>query len=457
MYENISPLDYRYYRGNERLFGKLRPYLSEEASVRYQARTEAALAAALAKRGICPQETAEEIARAAEEVTAEEVHEEDRRIRHATRALVNCIRSRVSDSAKPYVHFTTTSFDIVDTANAARYKEFTAEVLLPAVQELLDQLIGIAMREKDTLQAGRTHGQHAVPITFGYAIAEYVDRIGTARDGIDAAAGRLKGKISGAVGSHNAQSLFLDDPEAFEREVLSELGLEPARHSTQVVQPEYLLHLLHHVVALHGILANLADDMRHLQRSEIAEVAEEFGKDQVGSSTMPHKRNPWNFENVKSMWKTTMPRIVTSYMDQICEHQRDLTNSASGRFVPELFALVTESVDRMTRLMSRLVVDSERIKENFAQSRESIIAEAIYLLLAAYGHPDAHEAVRKKTLESERTGRPLRELVLSDEELAPYTGKFTDEQRKIVENPERYVGVCSRKTEAICKHWRSGG
>ncbi len=459
-YDAISPLDFRYYGSNKALFAACQPYLSERAFVAYQLEVEAALARTLAAHGLCPQGAAQEIAAACARVTAEEVYAEDARIRHATRAIVNCVRAKVSDAAKPYVHFTVTSFDVTDSANAARYKAFSLEVLVPALASLQDALIALALREKGTVQIGRTHGQHAVPITFGYAIAEYVERVGNAILRIEAAARGLRGKVAGAVGSHNAQALFIGDPERFERDVLAQLGLEPGRHATQIVAPEPLLGLLHETVVAHGIIANLADDMRHLQRTEIGEVAEEFGKDQVGSSTMPHKSNPWNFENVKSMWKETMPRIVTHYMDQICEHQRDLTNSASARFIPEILALVTESSMRMATLMGRLVVDRERIARNLAQSKESVIAEALYLLLAFHGHPDAHEAVRQKTLEAERTGKTLRELVPADEALSPYFARFTQAQRETLAHPETYVGLCAAKTERICAHWkavRAGG
>ena len=104
------------------------------------------------------------------------------------------------------------------------------------------------------------------------------------------------------------------------------------------------------------MLANLADDMRNLQRTEIGEVGEAFGKDQVGSSTMPHKRNPWNFENVKSQWKLAMSRMTAVYADQISEHQRDLTNSASQRFLPEILVLFVSAVRRMARDFAQAVV-----------------------------------------------------------------------------------------------------
>jgi len=454
LFDNISPLDFRYYGRKEKVKEKLKPYLSEEGAVRYLAKVEAALTKTLAKKGVCDKKTADEVENASRQVTSQEIYLEEDRIKHNIRALANSIRKRVSDEAKPYVHFTTTSHDIICTADAARFKDFSNHILIPALINMERTLIYLALREKDTLQIGRTHGQHAEPITFGFAIALYVSRIGARIKAIQRTANNLRGKIAGAVGAYNASSLFFNDPEDFERSVLKQLKLKPSPISTQVVEPEYMADFIHAITSCFGVLANLADDMRHLQRSEIAEVAEAFGKKQVGSSTMPHKRNPINFENVKSMWKEFMPRINTIYMDQICEHQRDLTNSASSRFVPETLAGLYVSITRLNRVMSNLVVDKQNLKKNFALNKEMITAEPAYILLSAHNHPDAHEYVRELTLKSQKTGRPFRELLFKDQNLAGYLTKFNKKQIDILKSPERYIGIASKKVDKICGFWK---
>ncbi|MFC1704952.1 lyase family protein [Nanoarchaeota archaeon] len=251
-----------------------------------------------------------------------------------------------------------------------------------AVIVLDKSIIARSGNESVTIQIGRTHGQHAEPITFGFAIAQYVSRVGASIMRIKKAADNIRGKIAGAVGAYNASALFIKDPIKFEKEVLGELGIKASPMSTQVVEGEYMADFVHAMVAAFGVIANLADDMRHLQRSELSEVAEAFGKKQVGSSTMPHKRNPINFENVKSMWKAFMPRMSTVYMDQICEHQRDLTNSASSRFVPEILAGLYTSVVRLNRVMGNLVVDRASLQRNFDMNKDMISAEPAYILLA---------------------------------------------------------------------------
>lgn len=447
-FDSLSPIDYRYWDE------EVAKYLSENGFTHYKLLVEFALVRVLHRRGICPESVVKEVESACGQVTTTEVYEEEDRIRHDIRALVNCILAKVSDSTKPYVHMTATSYDIIDSANAARYKAVVEKVLVPSLTKLEGVLIDITLREAETVQVGRTHGQHAVPITFGFALAGYVSRIGGSIQVLEALATELPGKFSGAVGAYNASLLFFDDPEGFEAEVLAELGLTPAEHSTQIVPPEALTRLFCEVMIMAGILANLSDDMRHLQRTEIGEVGEEFEAAQVGSSTMPQKRNPINFENVKSFWKIVMPRIVTVFMDQISEHQRDLTNSASARTYGEVIAYAVSMTKRLTRTMSKLKVDRENLRRNLEMTKGGIIAEPLQLLLAALGHPDAHEKVRILTLQAQHEVRPLEEIVVGDTEMKNYLEKMTPCQRQILSNPSLYTGIAVKKAKAVAEHWK---
>ncbi|MGE5552706.1 MAG: lyase family protein [Betaproteobacteria bacterium] len=453
-WNNLSPLDGRYRAANPALWDRLAAHLSEAAYLRYQLEVEAALVEGLAAEGLCPTEVAEEIRQAIPGITAEEVAAEEKRTRHNIRALVNCLQRHVSEAARPWVHFTATSADIMDTANSLRLRAATQEVVRPTLLRLELALLRLAEREAGTLQIGRTHGQHAVPVTFGYACALYVDRLGRRIQAIEAAAQNLRGKLAGAVGAYNAASLFLPDARRFEEGVLGRLGLKPAGAATQIVEPEFAADYLHALISTFGVLANLADDFRHLQRSEIAEIGEYFSPEQVGSSTMPHKRNPWNFEHVKSLYKEFMPRMVTVYLDQISEHQRDLTNSASARFVVEVVAGLVLGADRLAGIIERLGVHREQMARNFAQARESFVAEPLYLCLAAAGHPNAHEAVRRLTLEAEKTGQPLLQLLEGNAELAPYVARITPAQRAVLAQPEGYTGLAEQRTRELCASWR---
>ncbi len=452
LFSNISPLDHRYsLREEERK--RLEQYFSEEASIAYRLKVELALVETLAARGLCSQAVAGEVREAIKEIRAEEVYEEERRTRHDIRALVNTIKKRVSTEAHPWLHFTATSMDIVETARSLCFKEANQELVLPAVRGLLSTWIELARRERDTLQIGRTHGQHALPITFGLALTSHLERLGERMERLEETASRLPGRLAGAVGGFNAQSLFFDDPEAFERDFLQRLGLEQARVKTQILPPEYQLDYLHAVVSAYGVLANFSDDMRHLQRSEIEEVGEHFARDQVGSSTMPHKRNPINYENVKSMWKEFMPRIVTHYLDQISEHQRDLTNSASSRFIPELITGFVSSINRLQRVCKNFAVDRGAMERNLKQSRDMILAEPLYLLLAHAGHPDAHEAVRRLTLEAEEKKMGIMELLQEKEDLQQYWSGMDENQRAVLKDPAKYTGQAEEIVDRVTTYW----
>ena len=453
--ELFSPTDFRY------SVGDLLQFLSEEAYVKYKARVEGALARQLSKSEICSKKVANEIELAAKEVTAEDVYSEERRIKHDIRALANVIRNRVSEESKPFVHLTATSYDIVDTANALRFKDAVFHVVLPDLLKLESVLIELALKYAGLPQIGRTHGQHAEPMTVGFSFAYYVSRLGQRILKIRESANNLSGKFAGAVGVYGPLSLIVKDPELFESELLSSLGLKASEVSTQIVQPEPITDLMHSIVSAFGVIANFARDMRHLQRSEISEISEEFSAEQVGSSTMPQKRNPINFENVESMWKKFMPQMVTVYMDQISEHQRDLTNSSSQRYLPELVVAFDYSVRRLTRTLwddkrSRLkiTVDEQMLQKNLALSADKIASEPLYILLAAQGHPDAHETVRRLVQESIEKKKSFREIIKTDAELTKYYDKIPKTGWALIEDPIKYRGISEEKARKVALSWK---
>ena len=450
----FSPTDFRY---NVK---ELVPYLSEKAYVQYKARVEAALASELASVGICSKSVANEIRQACELVTAEQVYAEEARIKHDIRALVNVIRGEVSDEAKPYVHLTATSYDIVDTANSLRFKEAISKVVLPDLAKLEYHLIQISRKYASTVQIGRTHGQHAEPITFGFFVSNYVSRLGKRIVKLRDALFNLTGKFSGAVGVYGPLSLLLENPEAFEEDLLKSLDLASSEVSSQIVQPEPLTDLMHQIVVTFGVIANFCRDMRNLQRSEIGEISEDFGTAQVGSSTMPQKRNPISFENIESLWKKFMPQMITVYLDQISEHQRDLTNSASQRYLVELIVAFDYCVRRLDRTIwneksdsPRLVVNKENMRRNLESNLDNISAEPLYVLLAISGHPDAHEVVRKFVQESIENGMSFRETIKNNSELGKYLRKLGPEKRLYIERPESYIGLAEKKTLKIVGRW----
>lgn len=460
---NISPIDHRYSLSEAEVFEQLSEYISEQAVITSCAKAEAALIKAhLAVRGELTAELEQAVDRAAQTINPAAVYAEEEKTHHNIRALVNVMKTLVPPQTAPLVHLGATSVDILDTALSVRVRDCVQHVLLPQLRSLETALCATAEREAETPQVGRTHGQHAVPITFGFAIAEYVSRLGKSILEIEKRSNELKGKLAGPVGAYNGPSMIVQDPEDLERRYLAYLRLEPSEHSTQLVEPEYLLRLLLECNVAFGIIANLADDLRNLQRSEIGEVFEYFSSTQVGSSTMPQKRNPWNSEHVKSLWKAFAPRVITFYMDQISEHQRDLTNSASQRFVADYLAGFALAAARMKSVVSGLQADHENMARNLAQAggkvKGGVLAEPAYILLAEAGVSDAHEIVRKITLEAEQTGAPFADA------LKAHAGAYEKIRAQLAKlgiadadaffaDPARYRGLSAEKARRLAQKY----
>lgn len=460
---NISPIDHRYSLSESAVFDRLSSHISEQAAIISCARAEIALVKAhLAVRGGLDANLEKRLDAVATEIDPSRVYAEEEKTKHNIRALVNVLKEMVPAEVAPLVHLGSTSVDILDTALSVRVRDCVKEVILPELRELETKLCEIARREAATPEVGRTHGQHAVPITFGFAVAEYVSRLGKSILEIEARADGLAGKLAGAVGAYNATSMIVRDPEDLERRYLSYLGLEPSEHSTQLVEPEYLLRLLLECNVAFGVIANLADDLRNLQRSEVGEVFEYFSSTQVGSSTMPQKRNPWNSEHVKSLWKAFAPRVVTFFMDQISEHQRDLTNSASQRFVADYLAGFTLAVARMKNVVSGLQADREGMAKNLANAggkvKGGVLAEPAYILLAESGISDGHEVIRKITLDAETNGITFYEALRKN---ADAFARITAQLEKLgvadpagfFANPDRYRGLAAEKAERLAKKY----
>ena len=428
---------------------------SERSRVAYQAYLEAALAHALAGHGICSQTIADEIDAAARQINIEDVEREEQTTKHDIKAVVNTIKAHISDEAKPYVHFGATSNDIISSATALQLRTAVTQLVIPRLDTLITTLSELADKYADTTQIGRTHGQHGVPITFGYYLSGYVSRLGTTRMALADLAKNLRGKFSGAVGAYNALSLFVDDPLEFEISVLASVDLEPAEFSSQIVPSEQFARLIDELAIAASIMANLSHDMRHLQRTEIAEVRERFEPGQTGSSTMAHKRNPWNFENVISMSKQVTAQVINANLNIVSEHQRDLTDSSSGRFYTLPIAAVASMSARLQRIMSKIEVDEEAMQRNLKLTGGAIAAEPLYLLLERQGHTSAHEVIKTLSHQALEQGKTLAEMAATSSEIADYWNKLSDAEQRLIAEPETYyTGQASQKARRITAVWR---
>ena len=452
-FDYISPLDTRYYGDDRRVYDALHRYLSEAATIKYQILVEQAIVASLEQAAIAPPGISRRLAAAASVVTPERVYEEEHRTHHNIRALVNCLRENLPESDRGYVHLFATSADIQDTARSLALRDLTREKLLPEIRELILVLIKAARKDAEVPQIGRTHGRFAEPITVGYWLANFVTRLNGRAEKVADSAKELRGMFSGAVGAHSALALvWPNDPALIEIEVLERLGLKPGdgSASTQVIQPEYLTDYAHSLISIFGVLANIADDFRHLMRSEVEEVGEDLDTYQVGSSTMPHKINPKNFENVKSLWKAFMPRMMTVYMDQISEHQRDLTNSASTRFFNELVASTYYATYRLRDAIKKTKTNQSAIAANLQRSYEWIVAEPLYISFALAGHPNPYDKLRSFVLQARERGTDVLSCIEIDEEAKALWAKLPENRKSVILDPSKYVGDAVVRTHSIC-------
>jgi adenylosuccinate lyase len=438
----FSPLDGRYKRD-------LVWELSEEASLHFQLQVEGAWLEILGEEGLCPKLSSSEVAKILAGVTQEKIDVIERTTQHATRALVEAIAAEFKAAGKNdharWVHVGLTSFDTVDTAQRLRLKSYVSKEFMPLLGELQKTLRKLAKTHAQQTQCGRTHGQWAVPTLFGLSFAEAHERLAKIATRLERDVSELAGKSSGAIGGYHASSLLFNEPLEIEKRFLAKLGLKSHYSSTQIVPPEDILSVAQSGFQAASVLAKLAEDLRHLARSEICEVQEGMAPGQVGSSTMPQKRNPWNFEHVCSLFKVLHSKLTLIELDLVTEHQRDLTNSASGRFYFEFFSTLHLMAKRLLKILPNIEVLPKKMEEHVTQAGSSIFAEAFYVLATKQGIPDAHSFVREASRESERSGKPLLEIAAAK--------KLVDSSLKIEQLREKILAGSRKKLSAIMSTW----
>ena len=442
----IHPIENRY--GSE----EMRAIFQEERKLELELRVEAALAQALADFGVIPQDAARAIGEKAtlEFVKLDRVKQIEKETNHDLMAVVKAL-AEVSGAAGKYVHLTATSYDIVDTALALRIKA-AVEILAAKGRELLKVCLDFAKANKGLTMIGRTHGQHAVPITLGFKFANYCDKIGDDVIRLEQDFIYIRGKFSGAVGSCAAQRAYGINGD-LEQAIMARLGISAADISTQVVARENIARIVCDLAILAGTLEQIAKEVRNLQRTEIAELAESFAAKQVGSSTMAQKRNPISAENICSNARVIRSCVAPILEDISLEHERDLTNSACERSIlPTVFILSDEIISRAARLVSGLQVSPENIKKNLTLSDGAVMAEAVITLLAKKGmdRQVAHEILRIAANEARAGNRGLGSMLADNAEVMKYISQSELDKAMDCNN---YVGLSVQKTELIVEKW----
>jgi len=407
---------------------------------------EAALAWAHSEVGNISREDAEKIMKLAsvKHVRLTRVKEIESEIRHDVMAMVRAL-AEVCGPSGAYVHLGATSSDILDTATALQLKE-ALELIEKKLNDFETILMNGADRYKKTIMMGRTHGQHALPITFGLKFAVWMRETARHIQRLHECSKRvLVGKMSGAVGTQAGLG-----PHAMEIQklVMKRLGVKPVEVSTQIVQRDRLAELICLLVVIASTLDKIATEIRELQRTEIGEVFELFErKRQVGSSTMPHKRNPETCERVCGLAKIMRSLVVPALENVPTWHERDLTQSSAERFlIPEACILTDYMLVLMTNVLKNLEVDEERMLRNMELTQGRMMSEAVMLALTRKGmdRQKAHELVRKLAMKSDVEKRLFKIVLLEDNAVRDM---FSEKEIDKVLDPRNYLGTTVKQIE----------
>ncbi len=414
---------------------------------------EAALAWGHAEVGNIPRKDAERIVAMASlrHVKLERIKEIEREIKHDVMAIVRAL-AEASGSSGAYVHFGATSYDIVDTATALQLKE-ALELIEKRLNDFEKVLTEKALRYKETLMMGRTHGQHALPITLGFKFAvwmrevsRHIERLRQCRERV------VVGKMSGAVGT---QAGLGENAMRIQELVMQKLGIKPADISTQIVQRDRHAELVCFLALVASSLENFATEIRELQRPEIGELAEPFEAErQVGSSTMPHKRNPETCERICGLARIVRSLTVPALENVVTWHERDLTQSSAERFIiPEACILVDYMLFLMTNIVANLYVNEERMRQNIELTQGRAMSEAVMIALTKKGvsRQEAHELLRKLTIKSELEEVPFKKVLLKDKIVS---GKLSEREIDEALNPRNYLGTALKQVELMVEKTR---
>lgn len=384
---------------------------------------------AWAALGVAPAEAVRAV-RAAPPVSAEAVAQREAVTNHDVAAFVDLL-AEATGSGGEWVHYGLTSSDVLDTANAVRMRA-AADLLINRIAALFQEVKRMAELHRHTVMLGRTHGIWAEPTTFGMKLATWAFEIARDHDRLVAARRTVSvGKISGAVGT------YAHTPPAVEAHVCATLGLAVEPASSQVTHRDRHAEFLQALALTGASIERFATEIRHLQRSEVGEARESFGRGQKGSSAMPHKRNP-----ILSERMTGMARLLRGYSQVGLEnvalwHERDISHSSAERVVLADACLALDyMLFKFADLVSSLSVDSERMLQNLANTRGLVFSQAVLLALVETGlsRDDAYRIVQRNSMRTWEEGLELRDLLAADPEVT-----LSSEKLEECFSPERFL------------------
>lgn len=419
--------------------GEMKALFEEEGRIQRYLDVEAALAEALAEEGEIPLKSAEAIREKASVkiVTPQKVKDREMKTHHDLMALVEVLAEEAGEHGK-FVHWGATSYDIVDTSWSLIAREGIS-IIRSRMRRMRDMLCELALKHKGTVMVGRTHGQHATPITLGLKMAVYAAEAGRNLQRLAQLEERLVvGKMSGAVGTMASQG---EKAMKIEERVMTKLGLRPAEITTQVICRDRFAEFVCWAAIAASSLDRIATEIRNLQRTEIQELAEGFeARTQVGSSTMPHKQNPVDCEKVSGLAKVMRGLVVPALENIPLWHERDLTDSSSERFIiPMSFIILDEMLMTLTRVIENMRVYPDRMARNLLLTQGANLSESVMMALAkkGIGRQKAHELLRTASIKALKENVPLLDVLRGMPEITSVISEAELEEKMKAEN---YIG-----------------
>ena len=378
----------------------------------YYLDVEIAVAEAYADLGTFPKEDIEELKKKAT-FNLERIDEIEAEVKHDVIAFLTCVNESLGDLAK-YMHVGMTSSDVIDTAFALQIQD-SGKIILKDLDETIQSMKDLANEHRETVCIGRSHGVHAEIMTFGVKVCNWIDILERQRANFIHALNEIKvGQISGPVGTYSNIS-----PEV-EAITCKKLGLVPARISTQIIARDYHAYFMQSLSLIASVIEQFATEIRHLQRTEVLEVEEGFGKNQKGSSAMPHKKNPVLSENLCGLARVVRANSIVALENIPLWHERDISHSSAERIIfPDSLTLIDFMLNRFNGIVKNLVVHEKNMLKNTNKFGGIVYSQRVLLKLIEKGltREDAYRLVQRNALDAFENDGDFRVNLLNDKDV----------------------------------------
>ncbi|MDO5843980.1 MAG: adenylosuccinate lyase [Methanocorpusculum sp.] len=437
----IHPIDYRY--GTP----EMKNIWTEEYRFKCIVKAECALAHAESVVGMIPKEDADKIEQSALKASNARAKEIEAEINHDTMAVIRAITEVCGDAGR-WVHYGATSNDILDTATGLQLKD-SLNLIETKLKDLLAVLLKRADETKNLVCIARTHGQHGVPTTYGLRFAIWASEVARHIERLREIRPRaVVGQMTGAVGTMAAMGSNGIDVQ---REMMKYLKIGSVDVSCQVISRDRYAEYIFMLANIATTLDKIGVEIRSLQRTEIGEVEEAFGKKQVGSSTMPHKRNPIKSEQVCGLARIVRSMIEPALMNNTLWDERDLTNSSTERITfPEATILTDHCLKLMTSVLTNLTIKEDAVERNLNYLHGVNLAESVMIELTKRGmnRQDAHEIIRESSMEALAKQSPLKDILSEKTEITKY---ISPEELKGLLNAKSYIGLAVEQVDNLIR------